>query len=146
MCKFTKKCASFWKKSGRREVLEILIVWFCWCCCARKYLRCVAPVEEAATWGRTVDEVHYKSAIGASGICGLFLHSSSLLEHCVLAFFQESFLGGIYCYANFFCYANFSIVFGSNFRGQSLWEGQTASGGRGRKLVFVFQGLTRRPD
>ena len=44
-----KRCASFWKKSGRREVLEIfLIVWFCSCCCARKYLRCFTPVEEAA--------------------------------------------------------------------------------------------------
>ena len=66
---YEKAGASFWKKSGRREIAwnildclilllllrkkilkveEIsLIVWFCCCCCARKYLRCFAPVEEA---------------------------------------------------------------------------------------------------
>ena len=47
-CATLWKCASFWKKSGWREVLQIfLIVWFWCCCCARKCLRFFAPVEEA---------------------------------------------------------------------------------------------------
>ena len=33
-------------------------------------------------------------------------------------FLSGIFLGGIYCYANFFCYANFSIVFKPFFWGE----------------------------
>ena len=74
MCNFMIKCASFWKKSGRREVLEIfLIVWFCCCCCARKYLRCFARVEEAGVLSCWLEQ-----AVCNRGVVGTSLYISIL--------------------------------------------------------------------
>ena len=67
-------------------------------------------------------------------------------------FLSGTFLGGIYCYANFFCYANFSIVFkriflggGANSRGKSL-EGKVSSKrnnvSKYRNQLFSMETLT----
>ena len=48
MCNFLIIYASFWKKPGRHGALKVsLIVWLCCHCCARNYLRCFVPAEEA---------------------------------------------------------------------------------------------------
>ena len=43
---YNKVCI-FLKKSGKREVLEIFLIFLFCCCCCAKILECFAPVEEA---------------------------------------------------------------------------------------------------